>query len=225
MASFEQHVNTALIGTGILVVPLHTSGLLDIKESLIVLLMGVIGGVLPDLDSDNSKPIQIVFKMCSIMLPLIILLLSPIKISVLYTLAIWVGSAIFLHFTIFRTFLHLTTHRGIIHTIPMGFLFAQVTTLIFLELLHKELYFSLLSGFFLFFGFLIHLILDEIFSINALGMHIKRSFGTALKFYDKNNIAGTVVVYMLIAITLFFIPIEKELYIYIFNTMREIEFL
>jgi len=225
VASFEQHVNTALIATGILVVPLHASGLLSINESLVVLLMGVIGGVLPDLDSDNSKPIQIVFKMCSIMLPLIILLLAPFKISIVYTLAIWVGSAIFLHFTIFRTFLLLTSHRGVIHSIPMGFLFAQVTTLVYLELLNKELYFSLLAGFFIFFGFLIHLILDEIFSINALGLHVKRSFGTALKFYDKNNIAGSVVLYILIAITLFFIPIEKDLYLYIFNTIKEIKFL
>ena len=203
MASFEQHVNTALIGTGILVVPLHTSALVDIKESLVLLLMGVIGGVLPDLDSDNSKPIQIVFKMFSIILPLIILLLTPIKIPVLYTLAIWVGSAIFLHYAVFKTFLHFSVHRGVIHSIPMGLLSAQVGTLIFLKLLHKELYFSLLAGFFIFFGFLIHLVLDEIFSINALGMQIKRSFGSALKFYDKRNIAGTVVIYLLFGVTLF----------------------
>ena len=186
-------------------------------------MMCVIGGILPDVDSDNSKPIQIVFKMCSIMLPLLILLLLPFQISILYTLAIWIGSALFLQYGVFKTFLLLTTHRGVIHTIPMGFLAGQITTFIYLELLHKELYFSLLAGLFLFLGFLIHLILDEVFSINALGMHIKRSFGTALKFYAKNNIAGTVIIYLLIGISLFFIPIESELYIYIFNTVKEIK--
>lgn len=225
MASFEQHVNTALISTGILVVPLHASALLDIKESLVILLMGVIGGILPDLDSDSSKPIKIVFKMCSIILPLIILLLTPIKIPVVYTLAIWVGSAIFLHYAVFKTFLHFSTHRGVIHTIPMGLLSAQISTLIFLKLLHKELYFSLLAGFFLFFGFMIHLILDEIFSINALGMQIKRSFGSALKFYDRRNIPGSIVIYLLFAATLFFIPIEKDLYLYIFHTFKDIKFM
>lgn len=225
MASFEQHVNTALIGTGILVVPLHASALLDIKESLIILFMGVIGGILPDLDSDTSKPIQIVFKMCSIILPLIILLLTPIKIPIVYTLAIWVGSAIFLHYAVFKTFLHFSTHRGVIHTIPMGLLSAQLTSLIFLKLLHKELYFSLLAGFFLFFGFMIHLVLDEIFSINALGMQIKRSFGSALKFYDKRNIPGTIVLYLLFGVTLFFTPLEKDLYLYIFHTIKEIKFM
>jgi len=223
MASFEQHVNIALIATGIVIIPLHTSALLDVKESIAVLALGVVGGVLPDLDSDNSKPIQIVFKMLSIFMPLFILLFSPINIPVLYALAIWIGSALFLHFTLFRTFLLITTHRGVFHTVPMGILFGQATTLVFLKLLHKSLDFSLLAGFFIFFGFSIHLLLDEIFSINALGMHIKKSLGSALKFYDRDNIAGTLLLYALIIVSFFFIPIDKDLYLQIFYAFEQIK--
>jgi hypothetical protein len=48
-----------------------------------------------------------------------------------------------------------------------------------------------LAGGFLLIGFLTHLILDEIYSVDVLGNHIKKSFGTAFKPIDMRNPAGS----------------------------------
>ena len=48
-----------------------------------------------------------------------------------------------------------------------------------------------LAGGFLFIGFLTHLILDEMYSVDVLGNHIKKSFGTAFKPFDKRNLVGS----------------------------------
>lgn len=225
MASFEQHVNVTVIATGIVIAPLHTAGLLDINQSLVALGLGLVGGMLPDLDSNNSKPIQIVFKILSIFLPLLVLLAVFDDLSIAKMLIIWLGASLFLHLGVFKVFLSLTTHRGIFHSIPMGLLFAQLTTLIFHYILDITMTTSLISGFFIFFGFMTHLLLDEIFSVNALGLRMKKSFGTALKVYDKNNHMGSIVLYALVIILFFIIPIESELFINIFDTLKNVKIL
>ena len=40
----------------------------------------------------------------------------------------------------------------------------------------------------MFIGYMVHLVLDEIYSVDVLGTRVKRSFGTAVKFYDGRRI-------------------------------------
>ena len=47
-----------------------------------------------------------------------------------------------------------------------------------------------LTGLFLFIGFLIHLALDEIYSVDVEGRTIKKSFGTALKLFDTHSLGA-----------------------------------
>lgn len=223
MASFEQHVNIAVIATGIIIVPLYSSGLLDSNHSLIALGLGLLGGMLPDLDSDNSKPIQIVFKMLSIFLPLIILLSIAEDLPVMYLIVIWLASTLILHLTLFKIFLTITSHRGIFHSIPMGILFGLATIFIFNNILNINITLSSIFGCFIFFGFIVHLLLDELFSVNALGLRMKKSFGTALKVYDKNNIIGSLILYIVVIIMFFMLPIDNDIYTEIFNILKDIK--
>ncbi len=223
MASFEQHINGAVIATGIIIVPLHTASIIDITQSLIVLSLGIIGGVLPDLDSDNSKPIQIFFKIISIFLPLIIILSIPNNLSLLYLIAYWLISIFILRLTLFQLFISFTTHRGIFHSIPMGVVFAQITMLIFYKVFYFNITFSTIAGIFLLFGFLIHLLLDEFVSINVLGVRMKKSFGTAFKLYDRENLFGTLLLYTFIILFFYFIPIETNIFTDIYEAIRTIK--
>ena len=217
MAAFEQHINTAVITTGIIIVPFHSAGLLDISQSLVALSLGIFGTMLPDLDSNHSKPTQIVFKMSSIFLPLIVLLSIPTILPLLYIIGIWIASTLLLHYVFFKIFLSITSHRGLFHSIPMGLFFGLSTILIFYNVMDVEKTFSLFAGFFIFFGFMVHLTLDEIFSINVMGMELKRSFGSALKFYDKNNILGTVLLYALVITMFYTISLDQSLYIHLYD--------
>jgi len=223
MASFEQHVNGAVIATGVVIVPLHTASLLNVEQSLIALALGLVGGILPDLDSDNSKPLQIVFKIFSIFLPLIFLL-SLFGESTLFELMIyWILSSFILHITLFKIFTTITIHRGVIHSIPMGILFGQITTYFFYTAFGYELIFSTLAGLFLTYGFFIHLLLDELVSLNALGLKMKKSFGTAFKLYDTNNIFGTLFLYILVIGFFFLIPINTDVFMEIFEIMKSVK--
>lgn len=223
MASFEQHVNGAVISSGVIIVPLHSASIIDSSQSLIVLGLGLIGGVLPDLDSDNSKPIQIVFKIISIFFPLIVILAIENELTLVYLVAYWLLSTLILRITLFQLFISLTTHRGVFHSIPMGIVFAQITMIIFYKLFEFDFLFSTIAGIFLFFGFIVHLLLDELVSLNALGVRIKKSFGTAFKFYDKNNLLGTVLLYIFIIGFFFFIPIKLDIFLDIFEVIKNIK--
>ena len=52
-----------------------------------------------------------------------------------------------------------------------------------------------LVGVFLTGGFLVHLTLDELYSVDLLGARMKRSFGTALKLGSMRQLLGTTALY------------------------------
>jgi len=223
MANFEQHVNVAVIATGVLIVPLNASGLLNVEHSFIALCLGLIGGVLPDLDSDNSKPIQIAFKIISIFVPLLLLIsLANKHFPILHMIAIWLASSLLLRFTLLKFFVTITKHRGIFHSIPMGIVFAQITAIISFYIFHFDKVLSTVLAFFLFFGFIIHLLLDELVSLNALGIKVKKSFGTACKLYTKDNLFGTFILYVLIIGLYFLFPFDKSPFMQILTILENV---
>lgn len=222
MASFAQHVNTAVVISGITIAPIYSSSLIDLNQSLALLFFGMIGGILPDIDLENSKPIQIASSILSIFIPLLAVLTLLQSLSISKMLLIWFLSSGLLHFFIFRILLHFTVHRGVIHTIPMGLLFAHSITIMFYNILGVEQLFSYLCGLFLFIGFIIHLVLDEIVSLNAFGMSFKKSLGSALKFYDKNNLTGSILLYISLVILQIIYPLNIEHMITIYNSFKNI---
>lgn len=222
MASFAQHVNTAVIISGIAIAPLYSSSLIDINQALALLFFGMMGGILPDIDLENSKPIQITSSILSIFIPLLAILTLLQSLSISKMLFIWFLSSILLHFILFKILLNFTTHRGVIHSIPMGLVFAQFLNIFFSHILEFEELFSLLCGLFLFFGFIIHLLLDELVSLNAFGMSFKKSLGSALKLYDKNNLFGSILLYITVIVLQLTYPINIEYIITIYHSLENI---
>ena len=209
-----------------MIVPLVSSELLSTQQALIALSLGLLGGVLPDLDSDNSKPVSISFKILSIFIPLLVLIsLNDNELSILQMIGAWLLSSILLALTLFKLFLNLTVHRGIFHTLPMGFVFFQLISIIFYKFLEYDMLFSSLAGFFVFFGFLVHLLLDEFVSLNILGISIKQSFGTAFKFYDRNNKIGSGFLYLIIIGLYLYQPLDFSIFSTMIEAFRDVKFL
>jgi len=223
MAAFKEHVNIATIVVGVVVITLYSSNLLTLYQTLVALFIGIMGGILPDIDSNHSKPLQGVFKIFSIIVPLLILLSFFHVMSVLKTILLWILFALLLRITLFKFFLHLTHHRGIFHSIPMAILVGELTLLFTYYTTKIDLKVSVIYGFIIFFGFIIHLLLDEIYSIDAFGIKMKKSFGTALKLYDKQNIIGTLIIYFLIILIYFFLPDVHTIIIKLFHTISNIK--
>lgn len=70
MANFNTHLNGAFAVSGIAALTIYKTGLIDDSAFLMCVALGTIGGLLPDLDSDNSTPIKLGFNLASFMFAL-----------------------------------------------------------------------------------------------------------------------------------------------------------
>lgn len=206
MASFETHLSVTTVAVGVMSIPLLSAGLITTQESMLLLFFGVIGGMLPDIDSDRSIPVSIAFKVLSLIFPLLIICNFSSTWPLLKIVMLWVLLTLLLHLVFTYVFLKLTVHRGIFHTIGAGVLFGELLTIFLLYSMQMNSTLAILSGLYLSFGFLTHLILDEIFSVDLLNSRLKRSSGTALKLYAKNNLVGSFLINLLAVLALFLIP-------------------
>jgi len=138
--------------------------------------LGVAGGLLPDIDSDGSTPVRVFFTLLGVTAAFLICfwLIEDYPVQVLAL--VWAGVFLFVRFGVFEVFSRLTVHRGIWHS----WLAAAFAGLALVDAVYHFGGFSL-AGFFLVIGYLTHLCLDEVASLDLLGARVKRSFGTALK--------------------------------------------
>jgi hypothetical protein len=97
-----------------------------------------------------------------------------------------------------------TVHRGMFHSIPAALVAGEIA---FLLASGDDIRLRLFTGGAVTLGYLSHLVLDEIWSVEwARGLHLKSSFGTALKIYGAgtwSNLSCYTKLLVLTAIILF----------------------
>lgn len=204
MASFNQHLSGGTIvgsvgaSTGFLFMDF------SISQTATAFILGCLGAILPDIDSDTSKPIQFLFGYLGILLPIGFLsALGSSHFSMENLLPLMVGGYFMVRYLISNLFLRFTTHRGIIHSIPAAILCGQITYLFFINSTPEvRLAFALVTTV----GYLTHLAMDEMWSIDLSGLKIKRSFGSALCFKSASKL-GTFGIYLLIVVMGFLLVI------------------
>ena len=204
------HLNTAAVVSGTLAATLSAFHFIDIKTSFYCFFAGIIGGILPDIDHENSIPVKILQFVLSNLIAFLIVINYLTKLKLLEIIALWLFTYIMFEgiFFIFKKF---TVHRGIIHSIPVGFLFGILTTLFLIKVLHFSIIKSYYIGSFVFIGYLTHLILDEIYSVDISGRRLKKSFGSAFKFFSGNKKID-LLLYSLIIMLIIILP-KKEVFI------------
>jgi hypothetical protein len=109
----------------------------------------------------------------------------------------WLGTLFLVRYGMHKAFHHFSYHRGIWHSIVAGLFFWFLTAAIYKWMLGFHEGVAWLAGGFVFIGYLTHLILDEIYSVDVYDTRIKASFGTALKLYDGKHLGDTAVVTVL----------------------------
>jgi len=65
---------------------------------------------------------------------------------------------------------------------------------------------SWLLGGFLFIGAMVHLALDELYSVNVLGLRLKKSAGTALKFFESKKPLRYIILYIIVLLLFLYAP-------------------
>lgn len=199
MANFNTHFNVAAISTGLASAVLLSAGHININSALWLWCLGTIGGLLPDVDADNSTSLDIVFNIFSVVAVLMVLYYITgehfREIHFIELLAIPLAVYGIIKWLIRPIFEKITVHRGSCHSLLFLLLCSLLTiqlTWVFNEnYLTKSSIYAWLSGGFILFGGLVHLLLDEIYSVDLSNLKVKRSFGTALKIADFRNKSAT----------------------------------
>ena len=221
MANFNVHLNTAIITTGLGSATLLSAEHIDLNSALWLWFLGTMGGLLPDIDSDNSTSLDMIFNLFALSAVLIVLSFLTtnllLQISFIEIILLPLMVYCFMRYIVRPIFEKITVHRGSCHSLFFLFFSALLTTQITWQLSEQETLtsatFAWLSGGFILFGGLVHLLLDEMYSVDLSNIRIKRSFGTALKLADFNNKLLTLITIIAIAGLVYIAPPTNEVII------------
>jgi hypothetical protein len=157
--------------------------------------LATLGGLLPDLDSDSGVPVRELFGITAAVVPLLLLqqLGRPDEETIVCLAAIY----LFIRYGLSHVFKRLTVHRGMFHSIP-ALAIAGLSAYLLAPHFEHSVRLFLAGGVML--GFLSHLVLDELYSVDFMGsrLHLSRYAGSALKFASPSRTA-TLMTYALLA--------------------------
>ena len=204
MANFSTHLNVAAFGGAVLSSLFAINFHFDNKTAFVCFSATVIGGILPDIDHDKSTPLKIMHFIFSNLIAFLIIYKYIDKLKIIEMVIVWIMANIAVGI-MFYVFKKTTRHRGMIHSIPSAFLFWFLTSFILYKILNFDIQKSYLIGMFLFIGYIIHLVLDEIYSVDITGQRVKKSFGSALKICSRDKKIN-LLVYSLLFISLIILP-------------------
>lgn len=187
MANFKEHLTVGTVVGGLGSTSLLVAGQADPQTVLMYLSAAIIGAILPDIDADNATPLHMAFSFFAILFAFLTLFSQGARLSVVELLILWLAVFLFFRLVVFALFIRTTIHRGIFHSIPAGILFGFVTATLMAELFQSSHKVAWLMGGFVLMGYLVHLLLDEMVSLNLLGLGgVKHSLGSAFKLYSRD---------------------------------------
>lgn len=194
------------MASGVASLTVYKAGLIDDSGFLMCVMLGTVGGLLPDLDSDNSTPIKLGFNLISFVFAFALVMHWRSELSLLSLMVLWLAGYAFMRYVVFYIFTNLTVHRGVIHSVPYMMILGLGLTCLSYYVLQASLSASWFYGLFLFTGAMVHLLLDELYSVNLSNMKMKRSSGTAMKFYQHKDKWWYLLLYVILALLLYIAP-------------------
>jgi hypothetical protein len=192
MANFKTHLSVASTLSGILAIGCLEVGLATPRDVVTYFAAGTIGGLLPDVDSDHSVPVQILFSFLAILLAFMTVFSKANAYSIAELSLLWIFIYAVVRYGVSKLFTLCTVHRGVFHSLLAALFFLLLTTTMAYHLFAMGVVAAWLTGSFVCIGYLIHLTLDELYSVDLTGATLKKSFGTALKFASLSNIKATI---------------------------------
>jgi hypothetical protein len=198
MASYRGHLAFAgALGAGYAGVAAWYLGL-DWGPVLLGAGLTTLGGLLPDLDSDSGVPVRELFSLAAVAVPLLLFhRVQDLHFSPEQTMVILVGIYLFVRYGVSEVFRQATVHRGMFHSIPAMFI-AGLAVYLLDHNPDLRIRFYLAGGVMI--GFLSHLVLDELYSVDFSGsrLRLNKYAGSALKLASRSWTA-TVATYALLA--------------------------
>ena len=188
MGNFIHHISGGVVAGGACSYGAYMLYRTNLEDALAAGIFCCVGSLLPDIDSEQSRPSDMMFGIASIVLPMMAIQsfggMSPSRM-----LMIGLGGYVAVRYGVRRVMHKVVVHRGIFHSIPMALLWSA---LVYLAYRHSPGLIKNIVSASALVGFMVHLFIDEMFSfVNFEGMRIepKQSLGTALKFVAPSSVA------------------------------------
>jgi membrane-bound metal-dependent hydrolase YbcI (DUF457 family) len=157
-----------------------------------------LGGLMPDLDSDSGVPVRELFGVSAAVIPA--LMYQPLRdhgLPLEQTLVLLGCVYLLIRYVAADLFRRWTVHRGMFHSIPALLIAGLVVWLLYPNPDPGPRLF-LAGGVML--GFLSHLVLDELCSVDFMGarLRLNKYAGSALKFRSPSR-SATLTAYLILA--------------------------
>jgi LexA-binding, inner membrane-associated putative hydrolase len=206
MANFPTHIAVGTVLSGALATVTMAADMVAPENIVAVTLAGVLGSVLPDIDLEDSRPARAMFAGLGVFFSFAVLFSLERKYSIAEMLILWLGTLLFVRYVAKEVFFRISYHRGVWHSILALVFCASVTAWVYSKLLGKDEGVAWLAAGFLAIGFLSHLVLDEICSVDVMDTRIKASFGTALKLFDQRRLGHSIAMAIATVLVFAFTP-------------------
>ena len=210
MANFKTHFSVAAVASVAVSGLGFFAKLYGVGTAVFAVMVGTIGGLLPDIDLRSSRPAKKGFYFASLFLATFFSVLyasnDKTQEGAMYAMLLWVFVFGIFRFGVFELFSRITVHRGMVHSVPYMAVFGLILVYVAHYGLSLSAYTSWILGLFLFFGSLVHLILDEMYSVNIWNFKLKKSAGTAFKFFESDKPIQYAILYTLLGLLWIFAP-------------------
>jgi membrane-bound metal-dependent hydrolase YbcI (DUF457 family) len=206
MANFPTHIAVGTVVSGALATVTVAADMVAPENIVAVTLAGVLGSVLPDIDLKDSRPSRAMFAGLAVFFSFAVLFSLERKYSIAEMLVLWLGTLLFVRFIAQSVFHRFAAHRGVWHSLAAGMFCACLTAVVYKQLLDRDDAVAWLAGGFMLIGYLTHLLLDEIYSVDVMDTRIKSSFGTALKVVDHRHPAASTAMVAALALVFWVTP-------------------
>lgn len=187
MANFTTHIAAGTVVAGSLATLTLAADVIAPENLVAVTMAGVLGSVLPDIDLKDSRPSRAMFAGLAIFFSFAVLFTNAMRYSIAELWILWLGTLALVRYGLHAVFHRISVHRGIWHSILAAVFSAAATAVVFRYALGTHEGVAWLAAGFMFVGFIVHLVLDEIYSVDVMDTRIKSSFGTALKVLDRRH--------------------------------------
>jgi membrane-bound metal-dependent hydrolase YbcI (DUF457 family) len=195
MANFRVHILGAAIPSALAAGMALVGGLVTPVLAGVCFGLGVLGGILPDIDAESSVPTRIIFGALAVAAATAVALALAAVVAPALVVLAGVMSFVLVRIGLRAFTGWLCVHRGLVHSLPFAALVGVAVVYAAWQVFHLSPTRAWLMGVFLTAGFLVHLTLDELYSVDLLGARMKKSFGTALKLGSRRQLIGTTALY------------------------------
>jgi membrane-bound metal-dependent hydrolase YbcI (DUF457 family) len=209
VANFPTHIAVGTVVSGALATVTLAADLVSAENIVAVTLAGVLGSVLPDIDLKDSRPARAMFAGLAVFFSFAVLFSLERKYSIAEMLVLWLGTLFLVRYAGKAVFFRFSYHRGIWHSLLAMLFCALITSWIYYKPLQRDAAVAWLAAAFLSIGFLTHLLLDELYSVDVMDTRIKASFGTALKLVDTKHWGHTAAMAVATLLAFFLAPPTK----------------